>query len=364
MSKITTMPALLDYKSIPPSNKMPAPGQVNLINKIRKDATTYNLILPTVMNLYAMNPEQFVDERAITLLDSIFTNSIAYMLLKPRASRGQKGQQRDAALRALIDQVEVHAEFLGIKFLVSSFKEGQVNYWLERSDRNLHGEDVFTDFLAWVETVEKTQFRDRHLKEESKLHYLTEAERQQYEVHFEGRLIKDSNDQPITTKATGGFSQLEKSAIYVCSARTRMVYSAECEVGRLHHSSFMAGEPVIAAGDWVIEDGRLRFINTASGHYRPTVGNMKMFLQMYGGQLPSDAWVQPIFKGPVYKLSDYWLNPEAAKPDEKGTRWLADKVWGGPSDYPPEPGAATTPSEKNPAYVNPVSNDPYKNRLR
>lgn len=338
MAIIGPVPAPLDISGVPASQKIPAPGQINLINQIRKDAATYNMILPTAVNLNRLTPTEFVDQRVVTLLDSIFTNAIAYMLLRPRASRGQKGQQRDVALRALIGQLESHAEYLGMKFLVTSFEKGQVNFWLERSDQRLYGKDVFDDFLAWVETTEEQQFKDRHASEKSRLHYLREAERHQYEVHFEGRLIKDNDGQPITTQGTGSYSGLDSSAIYVCSARTRKVYSAECEVGRMHHSSFMAGEPVIAAGDWVIKSGRLVYINTASGHYRPTVGNMTMFLQFYGNVLHPDAWVRPEFNGPVYRLRDYWLRGGGARPDPKGAEWLANEMRG-PIPYD-EPGKA------------------------
>ena len=41
------------------------------------------------------------------------------------------------------------------------------------------------------------------------------------------------------------------------------------KIGRFHHSSFKAGEAIMAAGEWVIEAGACRMINSCSGHYRP-----------------------------------------------------------------------------------------------
>lgn len=41
------------------------------------------------------------------------------------------------------------------------------------------------------------------------------------------------------------------------------------KIGRFHHSSFKAGEAVLAAGEWVISKGVCKMINSCSGHYRP-----------------------------------------------------------------------------------------------
>jgi hypothetical protein len=46
-------------------------------------------------------------------------------------------------------------------------------------------------------------------------------------------------------------------------------YSHVGKIGRFHHSSFLAGEAVMAAGEWTIESGKLLHINACSGHYKP-----------------------------------------------------------------------------------------------
>jgi hypothetical protein len=46
-------------------------------------------------------------------------------------------------------------------------------------------------------------------------------------------------------------------------------YSHVGKLGRFHHSSFLAGGAVMAAGEWTIENGKLRHINACSGHYKP-----------------------------------------------------------------------------------------------
>ena len=67
------------------------------------------------------------------------------------------------------------------------------------------------------------------------------------------------------------------SYIYVCSAITRRVYTGAATYHELHHSSFLKGEPVLAAGDWIVKNGEVLLVNGASGHYRPTLENLRTF---------------------------------------------------------------------------------------
>jgi hypothetical protein len=66
-------------------------------------------------------------------------------------------------------------------------------------------------------------------------------------------------------------------AIWVCSPDRRF-YTASHDVSTFHHSSFLAGMPVLGAGEWSIDRGRLIAISNKSGHYRP--GFEEMFRAM------------------------------------------------------------------------------------
>jgi len=46
-----------------------------------------------------------------------------------------------------------------------------------------------------------------------------------------------------------------------------------------HHSSFLAGRPVAAAGTLFIKDGKIVSIDNASGHYRPDVKTLELVRQ-------------------------------------------------------------------------------------
>lgn len=59
-------------------------------------------------------------------------------------------------------------------------------------------------------------------------------------------------------------------AIFVMG-ETGDIYIANCHrMGQFHHSSFLAGGPVAAAGEIRIETGVVKLLSRASGHYEPT----------------------------------------------------------------------------------------------
>ena len=47
------------------------------------------------------------------------------------------------------------------------------------------------------------------------------------------------------------------------------------EFGKFHHSSFLSGEKVAAAGEISINKGIIKVVNNRSGHYMPNIGNVK-----------------------------------------------------------------------------------------
>lgn len=57
--------------------------------------------------------------------------------------------------------------------------------------------------------------------------------------------------------------------IYVLDIRGRMYVNKKVP-GAFHHSSFMGGEPVRAAGSISVSQGTVKVITAWSGHYRPT----------------------------------------------------------------------------------------------
>ncbi|HEY9227739.1 MAG TPA: hypothetical protein VIP11_13875 [Gemmatimonadaceae bacterium] len=69
-----------------------------------------------------------------------------------------------------------------------------------------------------------------------------------------------------------------KSLIWVCAIeKGRLGVTFYSHVGRpykFHHSSFTSGGALVAAGEWIVENGSLRKISGNSGHYRPTIAEL------------------------------------------------------------------------------------------
>ena len=290
----------------------------------------YNLTFPTVANQRERDRHFVLDGRMVGLLDSIYVHCIAYLLMRPMSSRSARGEARVMACANLTLALRKHAKFFDIRFLRGDLdpdKAGGMNYWLERHDQRLMGEEIFNEFLVWVaNNPAKQPFGEFMADATSELQYFTDLNRDKHEIHFEGKTILTHDGELLTTDSEGAFSGLSDSFIYVCSARTRKIYSGRSERGVVHHSSFLRGEPIIAGGDWVVTRGKLKFLNAASGHYRPTAGNMRQFLQLYVNQLDYNAFVQPTHKGPIYRIVDYLKLGEKATPSAEGARFVADRT--------------------------------------
>ncbi|MEM6831200.1 MAG: polymorphic toxin-type HINT domain-containing protein, partial [Bacteroidota bacterium] len=96
---------------------------------------------------------------------------------------------------------------------------------------------------------------------EKKVLYIEDdATRREYElfVNQEGKAV-DHQGKLITTSNYG---------IYVLSKDGRIFFEEDPPLGKFHHSSFLAGEEVAAAGLVVIDDGVIQKMDNGSGHYQ------------------------------------------------------------------------------------------------
>ena len=73
-------------------------------------------------------------------------------------------------------------------------------------------------------------------------------------------------------------SHTPKLAIYVMDHLGQFYLSFESEKGKIHHSSLTAGAPVACAGEMMIYQGKLHYINNKSGHYQPPPAALRQVL--------------------------------------------------------------------------------------
>ena len=105
-----------------------------------------------------------------------------------------------------------------------------------------------------------------------KVKYLSEAERASMEVFVEnGKLVDKAGKLLDTSSASSVFGGGEGKAIFVMDRNGRIFMSSFQKPGVFHHSSFLGGKPVAAAGEITISNGRLVGLTARSGHYRPSI---------------------------------------------------------------------------------------------
>ena len=61
------------------------------------------------------------------------------------------------------------------------------------------------------------------------------------------------------------------------------IYVSRHSVGKFHHSSFLSGDPVAAAGEVVVKNGLITKVTDKSGHYQPGPEQMLNLTQRLQG---------------------------------------------------------------------------------
>ncbi|KAG0370852.1 hypothetical protein BGX24_001911 [Mortierella sp. AD032] len=187
-------------------------------------------------------------------------------------------------------------------------------HWLEMSDKkhrygsNLKvyhehwlGKDTSQNFFFWLDKGEGKEVdieeKPRAQLEEQRVRYLQEHERSEYAVKvIDGLLYYKQSGLPVHTLPKSikegdevDISQVLPDANEHDSEETRLekkrirnkakfiyvtdpqgvLYIAQKVKGQFHHSSFLGGGTVCAAGGIIVNQGKLIKINPKSGHYRP-----------------------------------------------------------------------------------------------
>ncbi|CAG8478038.1 20083_t:CDS:2 [Gigaspora margarita] len=179
------------------------------------------------------------------------------------------------------------------------------DYWLKTSTPQ--------SFFPWLDEGEGKDLdlkaRPRKKLEEEKVKYLSGSERADYEVIFkDGLLIYKKSGKPVHTLSTGALDTSETNVSRDPSPsptpsineeeentpstllrrpsvkREKWIYVTDCLgnfyvgqkiKGHFHHSSFLAGGAIAAAGGIKVQYGKLIELNPKSGHYKPAQHHFK-----------------------------------------------------------------------------------------
>jgi len=115
----------------------------------------------------------------------------------------------------------------------------------------------------------------------SKVKYMNAEERKGYLLKAQNGLFLDPRGKAFSTTGARSLhsSRASNRAMFVVDMQGNM-YASNMQIpGKLHHSSFVAGEPVLMAGEIEIKNGKVIYFSRRSGHYEPTTEHSKMFLE-------------------------------------------------------------------------------------
>ena len=120
----------------------------------------------------------------------------------------------------------------------------------------------------------------------SRVAYLDATEREAYRVSIDGNRWNWVSDGSLLSSTRLG-DVAGWSFIFVISPE-KVLYAGETRKDKFHHSSFLAGGPVLGAGEIRVHEGRLERVTNVSGHYRPDLKrhfNTLLFLAQRGVDL-------------------------------------------------------------------------------
>jgi hypothetical protein len=99
--------------------------------------------------------------------------------------------------------------------------------------------------------------------------YLSATERASYALTVKDGRIEDVDGNPFDTQDAESLHSASGRAIFVLDAGGNLYAEKDHVMGQFHHSSFLAGGPVAAAGELEVRNGTLTLLSDKSGHYRP-----------------------------------------------------------------------------------------------
>ncbi|KAG7395074.1 hypothetical protein PHYBOEH_004271 [Phytophthora boehmeriae] len=123
--------------------------------------------------------------------------------------------------------------------------------------------------------------------------YCTVQERRQFELQF----VSDGENVTVKYAASGLVVNTDERSkwIFVVDLNGHMYLNRKCK-GRFHHSSFVAGAPIFAAGKIIIKQGTIVAIEPHSGHFKPRLDNLQALcsiLTTQGVDIGPIAFIKP-----------------------------------------------------------------------
>lgn len=265
-------------------------------------------------NLLSRGVTGNVPERA-GALHEVMRWAALYITSKPPAAGKQRMIARWEALVALAEEAGREAAALGIKLVRGpsdwltlapgdpgvakneDWLKANSSMWLEVVDpSHRHAFDLSQLFEDWgtdeLAIAQKISFWDyvRTRVDSESVAYLSGSA---HGVQFKGRRLVNLDDEqtPADTKDMETAFSGHGWGIFVCGLDWQL-YLHSHEKGVFHHTSFLGGKPVRAAGEMRVEQGIVRELTAKTGHYWTTPELMQALVKHFW-QIPDDTPVRP-----------------------------------------------------------------------
>jgi hypothetical protein len=295
--------------------------------------------LAQALSLYERLPDPAPAELRGRVLHTICVLAGTYLTSKPPQGLSTKNGARWEGMRRLLEQVGSEAARHKLRLLAGpadyrSINQNNESYWLELLDKQHRPGFVLAPlFERWLndplcEFSKLSFWAFIDLERGARAHECVVCEDYGWGVHYEedksrrarhqvtfdiaGRLV-DHDGHPLHTEGLSTHASGAGWAIFV-QAATGEIYVGSHDIGKFHHSSFLAGMPVRAAGELVADRGVLKALSGKSGHYQPTPSQILAFARSLPNANPG-AVVQPnpkLVKPVFHYLGHYCRDPAGA----------------------------------------------------
>ena len=113
----------------------------------------------------------------------------------------------------------------------------------------------------------------------TKVKYLSAEERKKYLLTVgEDGLLRDAQNQLFDT-TNSKTDAVKGKSVFVMDEKGNIYASPHQKRGKFHHSSFLAGGPVAAAGELTAKHGVVTQVSNGSGHYQPDQSFTHQFVE-------------------------------------------------------------------------------------
>ncbi|CAH0479932.1 unnamed protein product [Peronospora belbahrii] len=182
-------------------------------------------------------------------------------------------------------------------FHLRAFHKAWKHEMTERMDRLSSSRD--SSFFHWLDygngkNVHVPECSQQDLRSTC-VEYCNAEQRKRYEVKF---VSYDMNDEVRVEYALSGHvvhTDEQSKWIFVLDLSGQM-YLGRKRKGRFHHSSFVTGGPIFAAGKIIIKHGVIIAIEPHSGHFKPRLANLLalcFMLAKHGIDIENIAFIKP-----------------------------------------------------------------------